>query len=316
MYFGAKLFSGAIAEKEHRGDIFVQIKDMEKKHLLQPFEIFVSDIDQWNQRPLIYHFFELVQIIEGEGIRIVNENNIPYQKGSLFLFTPLDCRGFESMTPTKFCSIRFSEVFLEKNKSEAERTRLLQWLRQLEMIFTEHNRFQQLLIKDNRDCKQVTMLIQSIVKEFEIQASYYAENLDHYITLILNIIARNMRPKGARATDASNNEPLINKMLVYLHQNITSPSKLKIKELAAEFNLSPNYVGEYFKNITGESLRCYINDYRLNMLMHRLQYSELTIDQIADEFGFADSSHFSKHFKRHKKISPQQYRKNMLSLAL
>jgi hypothetical protein len=63
---------------------------MKSKHLHKPFDIFVSDMEHWDERPLIYQFFEIVQIMDGEGTRIINENKFPYSKGSIFLFTTLD----------------------------------------------------------------------------------------------------------------------------------------------------------------------------------------------------------------------------------
>src|SRR3984885_8175885 len=113
---------------------------MKQKQLHEPFELYISDIAEWEERALIYHFFEIVQILEGEGMREVNENFFSYKKGDIFLFTPLDCRGFKSSTATKFCSIRFSEVFLTDYKNMAMRERITLWLKQLEQIFYQHNR--------------------------------------------------------------------------------------------------------------------------------------------------------------------------------
>lgn len=282
---------------------------MKNKYLHQPFELHVSDVEHWNERPLIYQFFEIVQIIEGEGIRIVNENTFAYHKGSIFLFTPLDCRGFESRIPTRFCSIRFSEVFLEKYKNSQEKERIIQWLKQLENIFTHHNSFEALLIKEDRDCEMVSMLIKSMIDEYNQKLSYYDENLQHFVTLILNIISRNVFREAATTTNTTFDEPLINKFLVHLHQNIHCPEKLRIKFLAEQFHLSATYIGEYFKKLTGKSLHCYITQYKMNIVEQRLTYSEYSVGQIAHELGFSDESHLSRQFKKHKGITPAQFRK-------
>ncbi len=71
---------------------------MKQKALHRPFELYVADMETWQASPLVYHFFEIVQILEGEGERYVNLNRFPYTKGSIFLFTPLDCRGFKMDT--------------------------------------------------------------------------------------------------------------------------------------------------------------------------------------------------------------------------
>lgn len=282
---------------------------MKSKYLYRPFELHVSDMEHWQERPLVYQFFEIVQIIEGEGTRIVNENKFSYHKGSIFLFTPLDCRGFESRTPTRFCSIRFSEVFLEKHKNKQEKEQIVKWLKQLENIFTHHNRFKALLIRDDEDCDMVSMLIKNMTEEYHKKPSYYEENLQHFVTLILNILSRNVLPEPSITSHIKFEEPLINKMLVHIHQHIHCPQKLKIKHLAEQFHLSASYIGEYFKKITGDSLHCYIMQYKMNLIEQRLIHSEHTIEQIADELGFSDTSHLSRQFKKEKGMTPAGFRK-------
>ena len=284
---------------------------MKQKALRRSFELYVADIESWYDNPLVYHFFEIVQIQEGEGVRIVNRNRFPYKKGSIFLFTPLDCRGFEMEKPTRFCSIRFSEVFLAKCKNAQDRERITQWLRQLEHIFYHHNRFEQVLIKQPNDCQMIATLIGNMVQEFEGQQSYYEENLQHFITLVLNILARNVSDSVFSRGDRHDPEPLINRMLLHVHENINNTDKLRVSYLASNFNLSANYVGEYFRKLTGESLQHYITQYKMQLVEHRLANSTLTVSQIANELGFTDESHLSRQFRKHSGgVSPVEFRKN------
>ncbi|WP_205513517.1 helix-turn-helix domain-containing protein [Longitalea arenae] len=284
---------------------------MKQKTLQQPFELYVADMEDWQARPLVYHFFEIVQILDGEGVRLVNDNRFPYSKGSIFLFTPLDCRGFEMQKPTRFCSIRFSEVFLSKCKSAQDRERITQWLRQLEHIFYHHNRFERVLIKQPADCQMISSIIGNMVQEYESKQSFYQENLQHFITLVLNILARHVAdgiPSKAAEPQA---EPLINRMLLHVHENINKPENLRIAYLAKEFNLSATYVGEYFRKLTGESLQQYIMQYKMQLVQHRLANSALTVSQIAQELGFSDESHLNRQFRKHTGgVGPLEYRKN------
>jgi YesN/AraC family two-component response regulator len=284
---------------------------MQQKALLRPFELYVADMEAWQARPLVYHFFEIVQILDGEGVRYVNHNRFAYQKGSIFLFTPLDCRGFEMDKPTRFYSIRFSEVFLARCKNAPDRERITKWLRQLEHIFYHHNRFEQVMIKQPGDYQLICALIGNMVQEYEGQQPYYEENLQHFMTLVLNIIARNVASDVITMTDSADPEPLINRMLLHVHENINNPGKLRISNLSKQFNLSPNYVGEYFRKLTGESLQNYITQYKIQLVQHRLANSPLTVSQIADELGFSDESHLNRQFRKHTGgLSPAEYRKN------
>ncbi|NBL65604.1 helix-turn-helix domain-containing protein [Flavobacterium sp. NST-5] len=133
------------------------------------------------------------------------------------------------------------------------------------------------------------------------------ENIQHWVTLILNILSRNIvtNPKG---NTKHNEEPLINKILTYIKQNIGNGELLKTKNLSQQFNLSQNYVGEYFKNLTGENLQQYVSLYKMKCIKQRLLYSDYPISQIADELGFTDESHLSTQFKKHTGINPTKFR--------
>lgn len=280
---------------------------MKKKQLYQPIELFVSENENWQESTLVYHFFEIIQIMKGSGERIVNENNYAYKQGDIFLFTPMDCRGFKSTVPTKFCSIRFSEVFLTSDIPSIARTHSLDWLKQLEQIFYHHNRFESVVIRNANDCQMITHLISNIIIENNQKGLYSEQNIQHYITLILNILSRNIVTKSTKEI-TQNEEPLINKILTYIKQNIGNTERLRVKNLSKIFNLSQNYIGEYFKKLTGENLQQYIFLYKMRCVEQRLLYSDYTINQISSELGFTDESHLSRQFKKYNGVSPSKYK--------
>ncbi|MBT1711205.1 AraC family transcriptional regulator [Fulvivirgaceae bacterium PWU5] len=279
------------------------------KVLYQPFEMQVSNLQHWNKEPLIYHFFEIVQIAEGCGRREANRNKLRYSTGDIFLFTPLDCRGFVSEVPTRFYSIRFSEIFLGQDRSPHDQARISLWLRKLQSIFFHHNRFHQLPITDPEDCRTVNSLIQSLAGEYVRKPLRHEENLQHFIMLILNILERNVLAQGAPVIHAHADESVVHQMLMHIQRHIGEPEKLSVDSLAATFNLSATYVGEYFRKYTGESLQHYIVGAKIKRAEQRLLHSNLSLTQIADELGFVDDSHLSKQFKKRYGTSPVKYRK-------
>ncbi|PSL48248.1 AraC-like DNA-binding protein [Chitinophaga niastensis] len=284
---------------------------MGERNLYTPFELFEADMSEWNPRPRVYYFFEIIQIQEGSGVRIVNQNRFSYKKGSIFLFTPQDCRGFEEETPTRFVSIRFSELFVSQCYTQQEKERIGEWLRQLEYLFFNHNKHEPLLIKHVNDCRMIASLIHNMMEEYVSKPPYYQNNLQHYVTLLLNIVARNIAEDVTLNTEAGTG-PLIGQITMHIRKYIYTPELLKLEVLATKFNLSLNYIGEYFKKQTGESIQQFIISYKLNLVQLRVSFSDLTIGEIADELGFTDESHMSRLFKKYYGVTPAMYRKERL----
>lgn len=58
----------------------------------------------------------------------------------------------------------------------------------------------------------------------------------------------------------------------------------------------------------------FIANYHLRLIEYRLSFSDTRINELVEEFGFADESHMNKFFKRHKGMSLSVYRRNYTSL--
>ncbi len=282
---------------------------MKSKVLYLPLEVQVSDLQHWFEQPLVYHFFELVQVKEGTGTRHVNNNLLPYQKGDIFMFTPSDCRGFFETTPTRFCSIRFSTQFLMQCKDDVQQSRIAGWLKNLEEIVSHQNRLSKFVIRSDADAKMLSNLFDNIQLEFNCKGIYHQDNLQQMLGVMLNILVRNVTASRFSRQKEVHSGPLIDRILDHIHLYIGLPEKLRIECLADRFNLSINYMGEYFRKLTGESLRDYIGRYRLKLVQQRLVQTRLTLNEIAQEFGYSDESHLSRQFKKHASMSPTEFRR-------
>jgi AraC-like DNA-binding protein len=75
--------------------------------------------------------------------------------------------------------------------------------------------------------------------------------------------------------------------------------------------LSTAYVGRYFKKHTGQTMQDYITHYKTQLIEHRLEYSDKRINEISNEFGFTDESHFNKFFRKQKGLSPKFFRREL-----
>jgi AraC-like DNA-binding protein len=84
--------------------------------------------------------------------------------------------------------------------------------------------------------------------------------------------------------------------------------RLSLKKVAQAVNISPNYLSEKFKRVTGENFVVYINRRRVQKARDLLLNSELRISEIAFAVGFQSLSQFNRSFKKLTQQSPTELR--------
>lgn len=73
--------------------------------------------------------------------------------------------------------------------------------------------------------------------------------------------------------------------------------------------VSTKYLSQVVHEVTGESVFAWINKATIISIKKRLSTSDLSINQIADEYNFPNPSFFGRYFKQHTGMTPGEYRK-------
>ena len=84
---------------------------------------------------------------------------------------------------------------------------------------------------------------------------------------------------------------------------------ISLLEIAAQVDMSQYYFCRLFKESVGMTPHQYVILQRIERSKYLLLHTKKTILSIADECGFADSSHFAKHFNRRVGVSPGKLRR-------
>ena len=77
---------------------------------------------------------------------------------------------------------------------------------------------------------------------------------------------------------------------------------------ASELNLSPNYFGDLIKKETGKSAHEFIQLKLIDVAKERIFDTDKSLSEIAYGLGFKYPQHFSRVFKQHVGVSPNDYR--------
>jgi AraC-like DNA-binding protein len=84
-------------------------------------------------------------------------------------------------------------------------------------------------------------------------------------------------------------------ILQYIHQNLQAD--LSNSQLAAIAHISEDYIGQYFKLVTGVGLQAYVENQRLEESMKLLKTTNQRIYTISKQIGFRDTAYFCRRFK-------------------
>ena len=81
-----------------------------------------------------------------------------------------------------------------------------------------------------------------------------------------------------------------------------------VAHYASALNVSPKYLSETIKRVTGTSASAHINNAAKLIAMAYLKDSSKSVSQIADEMNFSSLSYFSRFCVKHIGMSPLRYR--------
>lgn len=82
-----------------------------------------------------------------------------------------------------------------------------------------------------------------------------------------------------------------------------------VEYLAGQLNLTPHYLSDLLKSLTGQSAQQHIQDKLIEKAKEYLSVTQLSVSEIAYQLGFQYPQSLNKLFKRKTNISPLEFRK-------
>lgn len=94
------------------------------------------------------------------------------------------------------------------------------------------------------------------------------------------------------------------------HETSVSQGLPTVGYLAEQVNLSPSYLSDMLRSLTGQNAQQHIHDKLIEKAKEKLSTTHLSISEIAYALGFEHSQSFSKLFKTKTNLSPVEFRRS------
>lgn len=119
---------------------------------------------------------------------------------------------------------------------------------------------------------------------------------------INRLLANNSRPRHTRG------ESIFTNFIHLVEENYKS--ERRVSWYSKQMCISPKYLSETVKNVSGRAPNEWIDNYVTMELRSLLRNTTKSVKEIANDMNFQNQSFLGKFFKEHVGISPLAYRKN------
>lgn len=156
-----------------------------------------------------------------------------------------------------------------------------------------------------QECVKIQSFYNFFIQHLEDNSPYQDKIIRSILQALVYYIA------GVVNLDKENNkrerkEELFSRFIQLIIKNYKNNRRLDF--YADKLFISPKYLSDVIKKISGRSAHDWIDQYMLLEAKILLRSSHKTVQQIADELNFPNNSFFSKYFKKHCGMTPKEYR--------
>lgn len=260
-------------------------------------DVFIS-FHQEKSNPNIHDhdFFELLYVVKGSPIGVIDGQEIFLTEGNLCIMNPNAVHYFKKYHEGEDLILNIvlpQEIF---HKSIFHMLFNDSALNSFFIRYQIENASKSYLLFTELD-QDIETFIRLLIKEILDEKQYSRVIIDHLLTLLFTHIIRESEPK-----QTSSVLPQIIDAIYTNYQTIS------LYSLASKYNYHPKYLSALIHGYSGYSFRQLTSQIRLQNVVNYLLYTDDTIESIVEHVGYKDKSSLYAAFKKKYHMSPSQYR--------
>jgi AraC family transcriptional regulator, transcriptional activator of pobA len=228
---------------------------------------------------------EMIWITKGTAVYYIDLDMNLVKNDELYLVPPGHIHSLQTTEDTRGFLIAFSKEFVGLTAGLSGNGLLH------DIVMDGSNIF---LIRNENEKKDLENILFSLLREFRNYSLLRTEILSGWLRIFLCYLRGFSKVQPLRS-DQKRNSELLNKFYALLERNFLQ--KKMVTDYASELFISPNYLNEIVKRMSGFTASHHIQQRIVLEAKALAVYSNLSMKEIAYLLGFEDVAYFSKYFK-------------------
>lgn len=256
---------------------------------------------QGENAPHMHEFLELVYIYNGSGTHSIDRQVFDVMAGDLLFINLGQTHAILSGT-MQYINCLMKPEFIKETLVHPHDSAALFSLALFDEFDPAFDHTRCVFRFHGEDLSEVKALFRFMLRETSLRRDGYQLILSAYLRIIFSKMVRTMEDrKHSTASERLNLE-----ILQYVNEHCFG--KLSLAQLAEKYFYNPAYLSSKFKEVSGKSLSVYIREKRMDEAARLLSETELSVETVSQQVGYAEKGHFYTSFKQYSGLTPLQYR--------
>lgn len=252
-----------------------------------------------------HDFSELVVILSGSAVHIIEGREYPVTAGQVFLIHSGVSHGYKNVDSIEYINVMFQpEQLLQL--SELRLLPGFQALFYIEPFYRKEMNFKGMLTLNEAQLQEATRLLDLILIECELQPQGYRLMIRSYFTALVGLLSRYYQI-GSGPED--NKALRIGEAVTYIEEHFLQP--ITLQAMADKAYLSTRQFQRVFTRNYHTTPMDYVIRKRLDYSCTLLRHPGLSISQVALESGFRDQNYYARQFRKVYNCTPSEYREKL-----
>lgn len=266
-------------------------------------QIHMMHLQQQDRETHHHTFFELVYILNGTAIHHLEGHTVSLRAGDYFIIDPGSKHCYRDTQNLELINCLFLPGYVDRALDDCPSLASLLSNKVMRFGVPMDIHAADRILHDSD--KSVGRLIRKMEQEYADKRVGHMELLRCWLTEILVHAVRATEERS----QAKNQHDVTEQVVAYLHQNFVEP--LSLESISKRFGYTPQYLSSLFHKQTGMTLQMYLQRLRIEEACRLMEQKSMSVAALAQAVGYTDTKHFSKVFRKHKSVSPREYKSGL-----